>query len=110
MNKTIWMIATVVTIILLAVLVSFQLMGNEEIIVDAIEEVPAEDVVLGLTETNCTDAGGAWNACGSACRTEPGAPCIELCIEQCECEGDHQCPAEHQCDEYVEEVGVCKIF
>ncbi len=60
-----------------------------------------------LTETSCTESGGTWNPCGSACRTDPDAICIELCVEYCECETDLQCPSGFACSDVIEGVGVC---
>ncbi|TAL50266.1 hypothetical protein EPN81_03185 [Patescibacteria group bacterium] len=60
-----------------------------------------------LTEVSCLDAGGTWNPCGSACRTNPEAICIELCVEYCECQGNNQCPSGYTCDDVVDGVGVC---
>jgi len=60
-----------------------------------------------LNEASCQDAGGTWNPCGSACRTDPDAICIELCVEYCECETDLQCPSGFVCSDVIEGVGVC---
>jgi hypothetical protein len=60
-----------------------------------------------LTQDGCEALDGAWNACGSACRGEE-VVCIEMCVAQCECTGDGQCPAGHSCQEFIEEVGICK--
>ncbi|MEK7620673.1 MAG: hypothetical protein AAB413_05570 [Patescibacteria group bacterium] len=60
-----------------------------------------------LTETTCSDSGGTWNPCGSACRTDPDAICIELCVEYCECKTDLECPSGYTCGDFVDEVGVC---
>lgn len=60
-----------------------------------------------LSQTSCESAGGAWNACGSACRTQPEAVCVEMCVEYCECTSDAQCPAGFVCGDYVDGVGVC---
>lgn len=61
-----------------------------------------------LTENSCQAAGGTWNPCGSACRTDPDAICIELCIEYCECQSDSECPSGYTCGDVVEDVGVCR--
>ncbi|MBI4256997.1 hypothetical protein HY626_03015 [Candidatus Uhrbacteria bacterium] len=60
-----------------------------------------------LTETSCTESSGTWNSCGSACRTDPDAICIELCVEYCECQEDSQCPSGYTCGDFVDDVGVC---
>lgn len=61
----------------------------------------------GLNETTCSATGGTWNPCGSACRTDPDAICIELCVEYCECKTEVQCPSGYICGDVVEGVGVC---
>ncbi|MFA4845428.1 MAG: hypothetical protein WC654_02630 [Patescibacteria group bacterium] len=58
-------------------------------------------------KATCSASGGAWNSCGSACRTTPDAPCIEVCVEYCECSTDSQCPAGLLCSDFVDNVGVC---
>lgn len=69
------------------------------------ERLPQNDTTL--TEASCQDAGGTWNPCGSACRIDPEAICIELCVEYCECKGDLECPSGYTCGDFVEGVGVC---
>lgn len=69
------------------------------------EGLPQNDRTL--TPTSCTEAGGTWNGCGSACRTNPEAICIDLCVEYCECQSDDQCPAGSVCGDFVDGVGVC---
>ncbi len=63
----------------------------------------------------CEDAGGTWNACGSACRNKPNAKmCAQVCVEYCECSSDSQCPNDDgnvrrlRCAEFVDGVGICK--
>lgn len=60
-----------------------------------------------LNETTCSSTGGIWNSCGSVCRTDPDAICIELCVEYCECVADDQCPTGYSCGDFVEGTGVC---
>lgn len=66
-------------------------------------------------ELACADAGGVWNDCGSACRSQPDAKtCIQVCVPYCECTSDEQCPADENnvdrltCADYVDGVGVCR--
>lgn len=69
------------------------------------EPEPSSD----LTVAACTDAGGTWNDCGSACRAEPeGTVCILMCVQYCECTSDAECPDGYSCDDYVGGTGVCK--
>lgn len=62
-----------------------------------------------LSQLSCEIAGGTWNACGSACRTNPEGICIEVCVEYCECQEDTQCPDSLKCLDYVDGVGVCAL-
>lgn len=61
----------------------------------------------GVTEDSCLASGGDWNSCGSACRTTPELPCIEVCIAYCQCVSDAQCPNGLTCGDFVNDVGVC---
>lgn len=100
-------------IIMLAVLV---LIGV--VVVSAVENRKSDTAVRGnslqggvrtdgVTEDSCTASGGNWNSCGSACRTTPDAPCIEVCVQYCECLSDSQCPVGLACKDFVNDVGVC---
>ncbi|MBM5789571.1 hypothetical protein FJZ23_00540 [Candidatus Parcubacteria bacterium] len=62
----------------------------------------------GLTAISCAEAGGTWNPCGSACREDPEAVCIQVCVEFCECAGAAECPDGYACGGFVEGTGVCK--
>jgi hypothetical protein len=111
MKKSIWAFIIIIVIACLALLVTIQMMEGDEVYLDTarppITDVPHRNVDM----FSCEDAGGTWNECGSACRTEPDeAPCILMCVQYCECQGDDQCPAGHSCVDYVEETGVCEIF
>ena len=108
----------VILILVACVLVGFYVFVSqkETMIIDAqpVEQDmnQVEDVVGDidrdvLSEDLCTESGGEWNACGSACRTHPGDVCIELCVEYCECEEDAQCPLGYTCGDFIDEVGVC---
>lgn len=70
---------------------------------------PVENPNGGVTQAACGDAGGSWNECASACRgADPNSPCILMCVQECECLSNDQCPAGTTCQEYVDTVGVCK--
>jgi hypothetical protein len=57
----------------------------------------------------CSQAGGVWNECGSACRgAPPDTVCIMMCVPYCECTSDAQCPDGLTCEEEIDGVGVCK--
>ncbi|MBI2473016.1 hypothetical protein HYV70_00465 [Candidatus Uhrbacteria bacterium] len=60
-----------------------------------------------LTPSSCEDSGGRWNECGSACRTQPGVPCIELCVPYCECQASNECPTGFSCTDFVQGIGIC---
>lgn len=66
------------------------------------ESTPTE-----LSRSSCENSGGYWNECGSACRTQPEAPCIELCVAYCECQTSNECPIGFSCGDFVQEVGIC---
>jgi len=61
-----------------------------------------------LTVLSCEEAGGAWNMCGSACRSaEVSEACIEVCVEYCECTSTNECPTGYGCVDVVNGIGVC---
>ena len=71
----------------------------------------------GITESMCTQYGGHWNPCGSACRGEPSdTACIEMCVPYCECGGiaGFGCPPSYICTDYLpsqgtpDAMGICK--
>lgn len=67
-------------------------------------ETPSTEVM----QVSCETAGGTWNECASACRgADPATPCILLCVQQCECVDDTQCPQGYSCGAFVDDVGVC---
>ncbi len=72
-----------------------------------LKDSPGEVDTTYLNEQTCTDGGGDWNDCGSACRDEPGAPCIAVCVEMCECEMSAQCPYGFTCGDIIDGNGVC---
>lgn len=61
-----------------------------------------------LNQETCQVSGGAWNACASACRGQEKLPCIQICVSQCECESDNQCPFGFSCVDLIEGIGICK--
>lgn len=69
-------------------------------------------VTQEITEESCKEAGGRWNACGSACRGS-SEPCIQMCVPMCECGGTAQytCPANTECANLLPtkdgQIGVC---
>lgn len=73
------------------------------------QDVSPDQVVPVLDQLACDAAGGVWNACGSACRGAiEGVSCITVCVQQCECRADSDCPFGHTCQEKIEGIGVCK--
>lgn len=60
-----------------------------------------------LNEQTCTASGGNWNDCGSACRGQDVAVCVQVCVAMCECQNDNQCPYGFSCGEVIDGVGVC---
>jgi hypothetical protein len=70
-------------------------------------ENPSAVDITYLNEQTCTDSGGHWNDCGSACRNEPGEPCIQVCVAYCECQATDQCPFGYVCGEVIDNTGIC---
>ncbi|MFA6522727.1 MAG: hypothetical protein WCT24_04010 [Patescibacteria group bacterium] len=60
-----------------------------------------------LNAETCGVAGGVWNACGSACRATPNVACIDVCVEQCECKKNSECPFGYSCVDKIEGTGIC---
>ena len=73
------------------------------------DEVPVDNgPVLLLIEASCKASGGAWNACGSACRGQENEDaCISVCVEYCECNLDLQCPFGFECTDHIDQIGIC---
>ena len=78
------------------------------------ENCPADcGGVGGITQLECTDAGGHWNTCGSICAgISEEFMCSSVCSEQCECGGLDMLrgPDDHICrlsGESELEIGVC---
>lgn len=78
-----------------------QMINNEE------EVLPEPVNVMELTEEMCTASGGEWNSCGSACRGEDAAACVQVCVEMCECTLNETCPLGFACIQMIDGVGVC---
>jgi len=114
--KKVWILLLVVGILSVAVIAlsshKKDLIDDRLIQDDAQQEVliPEEETQDVLTEETCRNAGGNWNACGSACREQVTgvSVCVDVCVEYCECTSTDQCPAGLTCQGLVEEVGVCK--
>lgn len=68
----------------------------------------SSDNLIGLTNETCTNSGGIWNECGSACRGQNTEFCIEMCVPYCECEFNKDCPGNYICKNYIGTVGICK--
>lgn len=60
-----------------------------------------------MDEATCTSSGGAWEACGSACRGQETDVCVTICVQQCLCLTDDQCPDGYTCGEFIDDEGVC---
>jgi hypothetical protein len=104
-----WQLAGFIVVIVLAValFVAFagRGLGNDRTIQTNNDSSDQQDI--GVDEGMCTQGGGVWNECGSACRANPSDVCIELCVSYCECENDGQCSDGFVCSDYVDSVGVC---
>lgn len=93
-------------LILLAVLIIAAVLGIVQRTGEPRVE-PEPEIPIIINEETCQVAGGTWNACGSACRTAPDMPCIQLCVEYCECISDDQCPFGAHCKDIIDGIGVC---
>jgi len=58
-------------------------------------------------ERACESVGGVWEACGSACRGREIDVCITVCVEQCLCVSEVQCPEGMVCGEFIDQEGIC---
>ncbi len=96
-----------VVIVGLTVLVEKVVPSTRQIGEKSVENIPLLDTSSVLTQFTCEASGGTWNACGSACREDPSAPCIQVCVAYCECVSNVQCPENFACGQFVDSVGVC---
>jgi hypothetical protein len=104
MKKSVFILVMVVVLVAALVLALSDGSGSIDDIITTPDFDSTED---GLSQAMCESTGGTWNACGSACRQDPDAICIEVCVEYCECDSDDQCPDSLTCSDYVDDVGVC---
>lgn len=76
---------------------------------ESVRTPPADELIPAaeLSQSSCENSGGRWNECGSACRTQPEATCIELCVPYCECQTSNECPTGFSCGDFIQEVGIC---
>jgi len=101
--------------LVLAVLFVAMVLGVVQRIDQANQEEPPEFINQSetLNEETCTNSGGEWDSCGSACRGEeaedPEVICAEVCVDHCYCAHDGECPEGHHCTEFIEETGICVI-
>ena len=108
MKKELTIIFSVFFLIIVGVILLF--LWAAEGLPDAQDVVPAQPApveAVEITQASCGAAGGEWDACGSACRENPGGTCIEVCVEYCGCTSDVQCPSGTVCGEFVDGEGVC---
>ena len=99
--------------LLVAVLFVALVLGVVQYFDKTIDDTNMVEPHVELDKSTCTDSGGEWDSCGSACRGEeahdPDVACIEVCVEYCHCTHDGECPYNHHCDEIIEETGICVI-
>ncbi len=70
--------------------------------------VPMDSVNYAILEPACVASGGVWNECGSSCRGLDAEFCLQVCVKQCECQADEDCPFGYGCSDMIEDVGICK--
>ncbi len=102
-------LAVLAMIVGLTVLVETYVPSTRDVGEKSVENIPLVSDESALTQMTCEASGGTWNACGSACREDPSAPCIQVCVPYCECVSDDQCPANFACGQFVDSVGVCSL-
>tara|TARA_Y100000590_G_scaffold300862_1_gene339202 strand:- start:321 stop:653 length:333 start_codon:yes stop_codon:yes gene_type:complete len=66
------------------------------------------DPLVQIEEPACTAAGGEWNSCGSPCRGTDSEFCIQVCVGQCMCESNEDCPFGYECSDKIDGKGICK--
>lgn len=76
------------------------------IVLGVVQQMQQKNEPVVMSQTTCEEAGGIWNACGTACRGSD-EPCIEVCVAQCECATSNECPAGHECGDFIDNIGVC---
>jgi hypothetical protein len=91
----------------MTVLVEKYIPSTMKMVEKTVEKIPIVDESAEITQTSCETAGGTWNPCGSACREDPSAVCIQVCVAYCECASNESCPKNFACGQYVDSVGVC---
>lgn len=76
------------------------------IVLGVVQKTQKKDKPVVMSQATCEKAGGNWNACGSACRGSDD-PCIEVCIAQCECTENNECPTGYSCTDFIDNTGIC---
>jgi hypothetical protein len=97
----IWHGILLIGILLVAIILGF-VQRNQEV-EEAVDVIP-----VILNKETCEVLEGVWNECASACRGHENIPCIQICIAQCECRVDDQCPYGFSCEDMIDGVGVCR--
>jgi hypothetical protein len=75
-------------------------------------ELQEDTAFNGIKKSQCLQAGGKWNVCGSPCAGTGADFCIEVCQIQCQCGGiaGFTCPEGFNCrlhGKITDEIGVC---
>lgn len=100
--------ARVIIIIFVVIVTAFAIRLSQFVINSEVEDIEPAPISAILNQFSCEDAGGIWNSCGSACRgADDETVCIQVCVEQCECRSNNECPAGYACGDYIEETGIC---
>lgn len=95
-------------ILLVGILITAIILGVLQRMNSSEEDIP-QNISVILNEETCQVSGGVWNACGSACRgMDDAIPCIEVCVNYCECLSDNQCPFDYSCVEKIDGIGICQ--
>ncbi len=87
---------------------------DDSVSVNSVDLEPVDKTLgfSGISKSQCDQADGHWNECGSPCAGTGADFCIEMCQVQCECGGiaGFSCPEHFKCrlsGKIADEMGVC---
>lgn len=108
-DRSAWLITLIFIVLVTAFAIRFSQMLSQEND-NQIDSSPNIEISELLNEQTCSEAGGNWNDCGSACRgADDETICIQVCMAYCECANSDQCPANFACGDFIDEIGICSL-
>lgn len=99
-----WQLILVIGVVIVALVLAFVRL----VVGESASNGGIADPLIQLEEPACTAAGGEWNSCGSPCRGSDSPLCIQVCVGQCMCETNEDCPFGYECSDMIEGKGICK--